>query len=194
MKKIIALALAILMMAAIAVPAMAEDAVPAVDKTFDNEANTGSSLVELGVSVGYTVTIPVTIKFDADLTGEATITASSVMIAGNEELQITIDSTQYGSNNSSCWVLNEKDGKSAPVDYYIYNGVVDETNKVDAEDVILVVDADADDAEYTTPDDVTTGYTKSVTLNLTTEGTSQVGTYQDTLTFSAAVVGPQQNG
>ena len=180
MKKIIALALAILMMAAIAVPAMAKD----YDETSTGEGY-NQSIVEFGVNAGYTITIPQKITFDG-LEGEATVTASSVVLAGNETLSVSVSSTQYqmqveGEQTArAAWVMTEITGKSAPVDYTIKNGGV----AVASNGVILTVTAD--DA-LTTTDDVTSGYTDTVTLDLATPGTSQVGTYQDTLTFAASV-------
>ena len=184
MKKIIALALAILMMAAIAVPAMAEDNVePVVNQTFNGDS--GSSIVEFGVDAGYTITIPQKITFEG-LVGEAEVTASSVVLAGNETLSVSVSSTQYQKqvegeeSPRAAWVMTEVTGKSAPVDYTIKNGGVAVANN----GVILTVTADDD---LTDTDDVTSGYTDTVTLDLATPGTSQVGTYQDTLTFSVAV-------
>lgn len=181
MKKIIALVIAILMMAAIAVPAMAT-------KGYD-ETSTGEgynqSIVEFGVKAGYTITIPQKITFEG-LVGEAEVTASSVVLAGNETLSVSVSSTQYQKqvegeeSPRAAWVMTEVTGKSAPVDYTIKNGGVAVANN----GVILTVTADDD---LTDTDDVTSGYTDTVTLDLATPGTSQVGTYQDTLTFAVAV-------
>ena len=197
MKKIIALALAILMMAAIAVPAMATKDFDADANVVDDGTDFNQSIVELGVSGGYTITIPVTIDFDREtLQGEATITASAVKIAGDQTLSVSVSSEQYHADDPeldddfATWVLEDVAGNSDDVYYMIYNTSVAEGNKVANEGVILQVSK----ADSFTGADVTTGFTDSVVLKLTTEGTSQVGTYQDTLTFTAAVVGPQNNG
>lgn len=194
MKKIIALVVAIIMMAAIAVPAFA------ADETFTfgpNDAETGTydTTVEFGVTGGYTVTIPQKIVFDSNRQGTATITASSVVIAGNEQLHVTVYSENYGTTDAGKWVMEEETGKSTPVDYTItMPGATQEAPAVDVvSDSTVIVEVTSTDA-LTTPGDVTSGYTDSVTLSLATAGTSQVGKYLDTLTFSAAVIAPQQNG
>ena len=185
MKKIIALVVAVLMLAAIAVPAMAKD----YDETSTGEGY-NQSIVELGVSGGYTITIPVTINFDAEtLQGDATITASAVKIAGSQTLSVSVSSTQYHADDPEAdddfatWVLEDVAGNSDDVYYMIYKTSVAEGNKVANNGVILTVNKDCD----LTGIDETSGFTNSIALKLTTEGTSQVGTYQDVLTFAVAI-------
>ena len=189
MKKIIALALAILMMAAIAVPAMATKG---YDATSTGDGY-NESIVELGVSGGYTVTIPQKIVFDAQLKGTATVSVASAILAGNETLAISVssDNWQFDEDGDEvadydAWVMVDTAEISAPVDYTIKNGEED----VENDDVILEVDVES----ALTGEAPTSGYKGSVTLSLSTPGTSQVGVYQDVLTFAASIVTPENNG
>ena len=176
MKKVLALVVAVIMMAAIAVPTFA---------AFEDDRS--QTLVELGVGQAYVVSIPEKVTFDANLEGSATIIASSVKIAGNQTLQITVESNNYDvgedeeSDLDDSWVLKEKDGNSDDVMYMI---TVDGNNVVSEKTIVLAVTSNDD---YTIPNDVTSGTTKTAVLSFTTEGTSQVGTYQDILSFEARV-------
>lgn len=190
MKKVLALVIAIVMMAAIAVPAFAADETYTFGPN-DGETGTYDTLVEFGVTGGYTITIPVQVLFSG-LRGEAKVTASSVIIAGNETLNITVKSDNYGTTTAGKWVMKEKDNKSTPVDYTIT--MPGDPNAVDVVSETTVILAVTTADSLTTPGNVISGYTDTVTLSLATAGTSQVGTYRDTLTFFAEVVGPQQNG
>ena len=125
------------------------------------------------------------IDFDSDtLQGEATITASSVKIPGDETLSVSVSSEQWQFEEAAAWVLKEVDSKSDPVDYQIYKTEIADGNVVVNNGVILTVTAE--DA-LTDLDDETSGFTDSIVLKLTTNGTSQVGTYQDVLTFAVAI-------
>ena len=181
MKKIIALALALVMMAAIAVPTFA------ANKTFDQAANSSTAIVEYGVGQTYTVTIPEKIVIDsASLNGTADISASNVKIAGGNTLNVRVSSTYYDDNNTvdvttdDTWVLKDitEDSESADVNYMIQKTDVNGEKVVSAVTVVLAV-------ESTTSG--TGGNTGAATLYFSTNGTSQVGTYQDTLTFTAEV-------
>ena len=178
MKKFLALALAILMMAAIAVPAMAaefnvnDESVDFDDTiaweetrygdhndesgadnylTDANDTEVENTRLEYGVAQAYTVTIPADInlhefhtdaesgsadgKKDGYVYGIEKIGVSDVVIAGNEELNIYLSSTQYNAQTGG-WTLkdaelndetagnptNDKDntaGPSADVNYKI---------------------------------------------------------------------------
>ena len=65
--------------------------------------------------------------------------------------------------------------------------------KVGENDVIsgstVVLEVSSNDA-LTTPGDKLSGTTKSATLAFSTTGTSQVGRYKDTLTFTTVVADP----
>ena len=191
MKKIIALVVAIIMMAAIAVPAFAE----VETKQFNNVGNTGTTDVIFGVDRGYTVSIPTEVRFSG-LAGTAQLSVSSVKIAGDETVEIRVSSTQYADGT---WVLvdNNEDGEGAPISdnvpYMIKIDVPDpndDTPVVSGSTVVLSATTNTEDYELTIPSDVTSGTKNSVTLLFSTEGTSQVGDYRDVLTFTASVNDP----
>ena len=188
MKKIIALALALVMMAAIAVPVFAASESFTADATLTNQTT-----VKYGVSQTYTVTIPETITISDAQATTAEVSASNVKIAGDKSLRLVVSSTQYDDENDT-WVLidqnkNEDVSISDPVDYMItYPVTVDETTTdtdvVSGTTQILVVSSKVvyDDE---TGDPI--GNSGAVTLKFTTEGTSQVGDFQDKLTFSVTI-------
>ena len=184
MKKIIALVVAVLMMAAIAVPAFA-----AWDTEFNTVGAGNTTEVIFGVTEGYTIKIPQTVNFEG-LAASATIVASSVKIPGNKALQVTVSSTQYDKGEDEAvstddtWVLEDRGDASDDVPYMI---TVGGNNVVSGSTIVLeVLSSDT----LTDLDDVTSGTTKSATLSFTTEGTSQVGDYRDVLTFAAALGTP----
>ena len=182
MKKIIALALALVMMAAIAVPAFAD--VPV--STIDNGKGGNTTLVEYGVTQSYWVTIPEKVTFNG-FTATADISAENVIIAGGTSLRVTVASTNYRQADpgaepavTASWVLKDKDQKSDPVDYMIKVGELEVVSGVTE---VLTVVSDVVYSDQGAP----IGNSGEATLSFSTKGTSQVGTYQDSLTFSASV-------
>jgi len=188
MKKFLALALAIIMMAAIAVPAFAAT----IDETTNPQ--TATTTVTYGVSQSYVVTVPDAVDFAQGNTKTATVSASEVVIPGNRKLQVAIASAagEYTVPNSSvvydakvAWTMveNTKNG-SAAVPYTVNLT----RNKTGAEDadfenveklanngvVLTVLSNDADLAGEST-------------LYFDTIGTNQAGQYTDTLTFTVSL-------
>ena len=184
MKKIIALVVAVLMMAAIAVPAFA-----AWDTQYNEDGNV--TIVTFGVQEGYVVKIPQKVDFGYALAKDIEISASGVIIAGGTSLKVTVKSEQY-DDESDTWQLIDtathmEDGVAVPnsanVSYMISLDENAEQTVVSNETVVLTVASAAVFDDEGNPK----GNSGSAKLYFTTNGTSQVGTYQDRLTFSASV-------
>ena len=180
MKKFIALALVIIMMAAIAVPAMAAD--KTVDQDSTGTDRTPTTLVTFGVTDGYTVTVPATVEFGTNLFTETTVSAEDVIIPGNKVLQVKIASdTTAGKTAFTMVATNGSD----PVEYKVStsfdfeNGTYAEATDVCTNGTVVleVVSNQTDDEDNVT-------LAKSATLYFGTPGTNQSGDYSDTLTFS----------
>ena len=180
MKKFIALALVIIMMAAIAVPAMAED------KTMDTNTTSATTDVTFGVTDKYTVTVPALVDFATALETTAEVKATGVVVAGNKQLEVKIasattfdyanDDPDAGAVAKEAWKMVEtsQNGSTAvPYEVALTDGGTALVNN----DVVLTV---------VTNEAATT--TKTQTLYFSTEGTTQSGNYADVLTFSTAVV------
>ena len=196
MKKIFALALAIVMMMAIALPvfAAAESAkysygnVDVSDAPASQRYNDATEL-KYGVSQTYTVVIPEDIAFNSQtLTAERTVSILDAVIAGNEKIKVNVVS-KHG------WQM---------VDYQ--DGTIDaitEENPAGPSDAVNYwygVDAAVEEGTYTIGDEFEgtgpiideapvagnnglKGRDKTVTLYFGTRGTAQEGTYKDYLTF-----------
>ena len=189
MKKILAIALAALMIAAMAVPAFADNIELSSDvgATFDGEGQ--QTVIKYGVSESYTVTIPAELTLDPTEATDMVIAASKVKIAGNKQLEVKISSTQYNKNGDNKWTLvdtNEVD--DAPVsDDVIYFIKKDSVDVVSASTVVLTVESIAQGTTGDTSSNSIEGNEGSVTLKLSTPGTAQVGNYEDKLTISVAI-------
>lgn len=196
MKKIIALALAILMMAAIAVPAFAT-------KTVD-QASTGTdraptTLVTFGVTEGYTVTVPAAVNFGNNRFTKTTISASNVIIPGNQTLKVAISSASV-DDTQTAWKMSATNG-SNPVEYKVStdfdfeNGSYGEATGVCANGTVVLTVLSNQQGEVSVPDGnegATTMETqvtlaKSSTLYFGTPGTTQSGDYSDTITFTVTL-------
>lgn len=240
MKKFLALALAIVMMAAIAVPAFAAEftEVPSYtdftesilweetrygdgndDKesqnylTDANDSEEENTRIEYGVAQAYTVTIPADIRlyeFTAESTanqtkgyvyGQETISVSDVVIAGDEELNIYLSSSQYDDTNG--WTLKDSEGtmSSADVNYKIK---VEDSDTVNAANYIADYDAATTGLVLNGTDSTvaasrilnqavatgnagTLGSTNTVQLYFSSKGTAQEGTFRDVLTFTVRI-------
>ncbi len=201
MKKIIALVLAVLMIAAMSIPAFADRAFSETEQTVadtnvdevvdgtadpDASAETKDFLVEYGVDQTYTVTIPADVFFtgSADTEGdfkdyfkqERTVSAADVKIAGNEKLTVTVASA------TNFWKMVDTNGASTAVDYFCTKDTV--ANKFaqdEAEHEVLSVAAPVGN-------NGTTGNSGSQAVTFFTKGTAQEGNYKDVLTFAVDVV------
>ena len=183
MKKIIALAIAIIMMAAIAIPAFATD-----NTLAQNGANSSTADVTYGVDQLYTVIVPGAIGFGTASTQTAVVKAYNVIIPGNLQLQVSIASAEsYDFDKEGAQEPEEKDAwtmveasqnGSAPVEYEV--ALTEGGTALENNDVVLYVNstevssANVDDA-------------KTQTLYFSTDGTTESGNFIDVLTFSVAL-------
>lgn len=185
MKKILALVLAIIMMAAIAVPAFAEDPVRAdrtQSETFVGDADNAETAspdvkVTYGVTQSYVIIIPADVTFveggDGKIASlESTLAADKVRIAGNEKLTVAIDSLYN-------YKLVDTNQASIDVDYTI---------KVDDAQVALADKAVALTVNRPDGNAGLTGSDGSVKLTFATNGTAQEGNFEDYLTFNVSIV------
>lgn len=244
MKKFLAIALAIVMMAALAVPAfaayeMTDEADNTVvgddvhygedndDPNADNyltdaadSQNTDTTLIKYGVAQAYIVTIPAEINLHENkdeantkktvgyVYGIEAIGVYDVVIAGDEELNIYVSSTQYAAGK---WTLKDTEGskRSADVNYKIVVASTDEDYTVVEDNYITDYDnatetlvesgtgegADAAAAlvghvlncEVAEGNVGTTGSEAYANLYFSSKGTAQEGTYTDTLTFTVRI-------
>lgn len=182
MKKIIALMLAILMMAAMAVPAFAEQVVAGSDATAESLQLSGGTVITYGTSQQYTVTIPVAIDLNSGA-GQGNVTISDYSLAADKELTISINSSMvenYTVKNDNKWYLFE-------------NGT--NTGATDVEYFVKVEGAGAEgaDLDIARGGDIMSANTANgnadvaVTLLFSTEGTSQVASFTDTVSFLATI-------
>ena len=192
MKKILAIALAALMIAAMAVPAFAAGEVFTEGTDADGSdvlPQRGSVKVTYGVAQSYIVTIPQDVAFDEatvdedkNLYSENTLTVSNVKIRGNEKLTVAITS-KYGYN------LVDENQVSANVTYWIatsYDAAAQAfgntaSDKLENNEVALVVNRPVGNDGT---DDATGGVAD---LTFMTKGTSQQGSYFDMLTFTVDI-------
>ena len=198
MKKIIALMLAIFMMAAIAVPAFAEEgegesSVP-TDPSYvlsGAQENVGGTKITYGTSQTYTVTIPAALTLKA---GEASapkaVTVSQYKLGVGKKVTITINSAMVAnytdSSDLSKWFLVEDiaygtDGvakTATDVPYSVYMGDTMETGVAQNRGAAILV-------ANSTTDLVPTPV--SCNLIFYTAGTSQATNFTDTVSFTATV-------
>lgn len=206
MKKIFALALAIVMMMAIALPAFAtniesDDTSKATGATADHiygsltESAADSNdvddevIIKYGVYQEYVITIPADVNFGY-LSEETnryettrTVSASDVVINGKEYLVVKVTS-------ANAWQMVDQDKKSVNV-YYdatLDNPLTEAADEIkfdhesDGLQTILVVDHAAGNEGW----QAKAG--GNVDITFTTAGTAQEGTYKDTLTFAVEIV------
>ena len=206
MKKVLALALALVMMLAIAIPAFAEEPnegeavvggaepepenVISQDFTSETAGTVGNSKVEYGVSQAYTVTIPNTVSFTTLKDIPAEVSASNVLLAGNEKLVVTVVSAKTfevagpKTVNKTAWTMVDTNGISTPVDYWLaLEAQVDKatTAKHVADNGVVL------EVLRAAGNNGVEGATGSADLFFSTNGTAQEGTYEDRLTFNVAI-------
>ncbi len=196
MKRIIALLTALVLLFALAIPGFAAEG--DIEYTSVENAGSVSTTLIYGVSQSYMIKIPGNIVFTPNegapgLGAVATVEAMDVIIAGDETLNIAINSSYETSSGTGhdvtyqWWMKDTKmkvDGvtpASVPVRYTatipegaghasLYNGKK-----------ILTVDASVGDAGT---ESTASG---SVVITFSTAGTAQDGAYQDILTFHVSV-------
>lgn len=201
MKKLLALALAVVMMMAIALPAFAADGAESksswgvTDETpgaADIQSDFDNVVLEYGVAQAYEVTIPADINFgymnpgDNVLSDVRNVAVTNAVIAGTETLVITVVS-------ENGWTMADTFNKSTAVSYTAAiegrtAGIFSETydNNTDSADekvyTVMTVAA-ATGNEGIDPDN-----DADVDITFTTAGTAQEGLYRDTLTFTVAII------
>ena len=181
MKKILAIALAVLMLAALAVPAFAVDDVTIKqDSTLEGGAKVTGTVtpVTYGVKQTYTITLPSAIEFGYDTTATSSITAKEVVITGNLSLQIYV-----ASDNNFKMVA---DGCDA-VPYVMSAKVGDTTTEFKTDNHSAVV------LEVAASKEAAKAAEGTAELTFTTPGTSQAGDYEDNLTFTIEIDTPTAN-
>ena len=198
MKKFLALALAIVMMAAIAVPAFA--APTRIDQEDDpDETKSATATVTYGVNKTYTVTVPDAVAFPTDGTNAITadVSAEDVVIPGSQKLVVSVASAagSYTVPNSGDpgvtydakveWTLVEvtKNGSNA-VPYSVYVGAAGAQAKPQDADALTNALGTVLTVNSSTGAAAATGGAK---LFFETVGTNQSGNYIDTLTFTVAL-------
>ena len=181
MRKIIAIILAVVMLAAMSIPAFA--------KTLADESNSDKSdtvPVTYTSSQGYEVEIPNEFALtdeDADgiANGSGTVTAKKAKLGNGKKLIVTVAS----ANNTNMvdgynWKLVEAAGAD-PIGYTI--AVENTTNGG------VTTDALTQGGQVLTYTSNAAKWANKVsTMNITTAYSNQAGTFSDTLTFTASVV------
>ncbi len=213
MKKLIALALAILMIAAMAIPAFAadengdgadEDATVqvtdnVVDELWDGKAEPDGEQdmtdveVQYGVDQTYLVTIPCELMFDpTTLTTSATLNVSNVQIAGDEQVYVEIASGHQTVDDAKAWQMVDQNESAAGGEA---SARVTYTAKIDGytaalvdEDVVLTVAAPEGNKG------INNQQSGSVLISFATAGTTQEGNYLDTLTFTVGIENKDADG
>ena len=192
MKKTLALILAIVMMAALAVPAFAETPVDEgvlSSETLVGEGTKGCT-VTYGVAQSYTVSLPTAINFAyAENEQTATLIVNNFVINGSNKLVITMDSA-FDTTTVGGWEMRDVAGGSTAVPYNVeVTGKTGDNVETTVGDV-----TNADTANSAAPSVVmevnsnVDGEAGSVTLMFTTEGTKQAGDYSDQITFAVSIV------
>lgn len=201
MKKTLALILAIVMMAALAVPAFAETTPPNAGVTTQEANNsTGNDCkVTYGVAQTYTISLPTAINFavDTDLSAPNTqtcvISVSKLVISGGKKLVVTMDSANEGGDgNVNGW--NMIATNCDPVTYTVKTSNPDPENGTHVD--TITNDATVPNAKVAGEVKASTilgvnsnaqGKGGSVVLTFSTKGTSQAGDYEDTITFGVSI-------
>ena len=177
MKKIIALALAVLLTAVVMLPALAADPQLGVSQTGDSY----SSEMELtyGVKQSYMVYIPSAVDFGSALSVTAKVEVDNVFIAGDEKLNIAISSlNKTGEGVTEQWWLVDKNGASVSVKY---DASIPPDQRLTNGSNILTVSPPTGDVG------IESDARGSVIITFATKGTAQVGKYADYLTFTVTI-------
>ncbi len=173
MKKTIALILAIVMMAAMAVPAFAA---ASVETQTVSAAGSQEATVTYGVTETYKVTLPSAINFNDAKTVDATVTvADNMVIKNNTSVKVTMISKENQGIATGEWKMVSEEGAVLKYTVTKPTAVNVPNNFGGTAEEILSVPSNA------------AGTGGSVTLTFATEGTSQAGTFTDTITFGVSV-------
>ena len=195
MKKTLALILAIVMMAALAVPAFAEISETEGVLASDTLKAPGDSecTVTYGVRESYTVSLPTAINFAYEENEqEATVSVSNFVINGSNKLVVTMDSENEGADNG--WIMKDVSdgGKSTAVPYTVSAAAAagNKSNTTIPNETVInaVVDGDVKATPILEVASNVTGDSGGVVLTFATEGTKQAGNYSDKITFNVSIV------
>lgn len=158
MKKIIALAIAIVMMAALAVPAFAAPTV------LTNNPGTGNMTVTYAVTGEYTVTIPDAAVVDSD---DVTVSvAAGALLASGTQIKVTVS-----PSTGNAWTLVNSADEEDTLAYTIKNG----ENAIAVGGTVLTHAAGK-----------TAATEVALSFDLVNAAT-KAGTYSQTITFTVAV-------
>lgn len=201
MKKTLALILAIVMMAALAVPAFAAETTPeqaGVSSETIVAAGDRTCDVTYGVRESYTVSLPTAVNFAYAAAGSvpnqtANVTVTNFVINGSNKLVVTMDSINEGAENG--WkMLDVSGGASTAVPYTVSAAAADGNGGNVSIPNANVKNAVVDDdpvVPATTILEVTSnveGNGGGVVLTFATAGTKQAGDYSDQITFGVSIV------
>ena len=166
MKKLLAVALALVMATSMTSVVFAADANITVDGS--QSANT---VVTYGLDEGYTVVIPDAVALDADGKGTATLSASDVIIATGKTLNVRISGADY----DTAWELIDKTDANNKLVYII--GTTDGADDVVNNSVVL---SSASGANWNSE------VSKTLYFAID-EDVEKSGSYEDTLTFTVSI-------
>ena len=166
MKKILSFILCIAMILSMSVTALASNI------TFDGGVN--ETLVTYGMSEGFTVTIPTDFTIDNSGETSAEVSASHVMLAHGNILEVTVSGHDYESTGS--WELVDEAEATNMLTYTI--GSTDGASDIVNNSVVLAVEAgEAWDETIT-----------KIMYFTVVDELINAGNYKDTLTFTVGIV------
>ena len=176
MKKIIAIVLAIVMMAAMSVVVFADvDTDTQAASNFETAGPVGGMNVTYSTSKTYTVTVPADVELIAGVETTRNIYITDYMLEANETLSIKATSA---NGEDGKWELAEVDALTGATNVE-YTVAADGDEKASGDVVIKA-----------TPDDTAAGAEDiKAVLTFNTEGTSQVANFADVITFTAVIEG-----
>ena len=185
MKKIFAIALVIVMMAAISIPAFAavqnHEGDEAAEKSFSS-----ATTIEYGVKQSYTVQIPDRIvldtpELDGKRSGTGTISVIDAYIANDKTLKLSVTSETTSKETNAKWLLVDSGTSGAnPVEYTISS-----TQKQgDATNVIGDI---AKGGTILTVGSAVAFVKADAELTFLANKTMQVATFEDKLTFTVTI-------
>ena len=178
MKKIIAIVLAIVMMASMSVVTFAVDVDTQAPADFDAAGDVGGTDITYTTSKAYTVTVPANFILKAGVDSVSELSISNYTLEKTETLTVTVNSVNA---NGGKWYLVEDttltNTGASDVEYTITGGT--KGTIVPGGVVATATTATASVAAETV--------VEALTFN--TAGTSQVASFKDTITFTAAITG-----
>ena len=175
MKKIFALALVIVMMAAISVPAFAAETSFSgnLNETYENQTK-----IEYGVQQTYTVVIPDLITINSNLEGSCPVKVQDVCIPANLKIKLSVSSENVNANNDKLWQLEEQVAVDAtatgaqPVPYTVKTATIANIER---------------GGQFMEAASAVTFNAVTETLLIQVNKTMQVATYEDYLTFIVSI-------